>query len=444
MRIEINEPQAIWEIGQQTEQQDNIYPRKGEADQADRIFIVSHGHASNGLTSQNLIKNISGYFKRYRSGSGVISDDEIMASLETCRPADGQQLSGISFAMLCIHVDGVTVVSAGNCRVFQIRPSAKRIVFENNGSDKATVNNPAITHIDDIEPGDYFVVCSDGIMESMDSAAICQFFSEEGSDDRKRNMLRSATSSNKGNHTAYFIKIRTIVNDDGKELTGRHNIVIPDIKSVKPISQSSYDDDDEDDEEEVVVKPEEQEEKPTPKPALKPQEPRRPQPQRPTNNTKHQPRPISQYEDERHSTNVRMVVLVAVIVVLAIAAGTLWYFNTSSEKSQPADTTTVEAPAAVDTTAATGEPADSAMIPDTAIAEPERNMPIVNTHKRTETHQSSIDDETESTESEATGTESTEPTDEHSTEHKAESGSTTAPSTETPKAEPSSSSTTAQ
>lgn len=43
MRIEINEPQAIWENGQQTAQLDNIYPPKGEGDQADRIFIVSSG-----------------------------------------------------------------------------------------------------------------------------------------------------------------------------------------------------------------------------------------------------------------------------------------------------------------------------------------------------------------------------------------------------------------
>ena len=59
MRIEINEPQAIFELGQQSEQKDAIYPRKGEADQADRIFIVSDGSGATSLTSQQLITNIA-------------------------------------------------------------------------------------------------------------------------------------------------------------------------------------------------------------------------------------------------------------------------------------------------------------------------------------------------------------------------------------------------
>lgn len=53
--------------------------RQKEGDQADRIFIVSSGKADNGVTSKDVIKSISGYFRRYRSASGEISDDDIRA-----------------------------------------------------------------------------------------------------------------------------------------------------------------------------------------------------------------------------------------------------------------------------------------------------------------------------------------------------------------------------
>lgn len=434
MRIEINEPQAIWEIGKQSEQQDNIYPRKGEADQADRIFIVCSGHSSDGTTSNDVIKNISGYFKRYRSGTGEISDEEIRESIDTCRSKEGNAYpNGISFVMLCLHREGITIVSAGsNVHVFQIRPSAKRVIYENNGSDKATMANPLIYHTDDIEPDDYFYVCTKGMLEGTDTVAVGNYFSEPGSDDKKRNVLRSTTANNTANHAAYFIKIRSIISDDGNEVTSRRPIVIPEIKSAHPIGKA-YDEDEEDDEKTEVVKPTEEIKKPE---IRKPEPPRQPvqKPRTQPKQEKKGPRPISQYEDERHQTNVRMVVLVVAIVILAIAAGALWYFNSSSDKSLPADTTQVETPVARDTTTTpTTEPADSAIIPDSAIAEPDRKMPPVRqTTKKTEeptptsssVYDNPYDDETTPSETEKT----TEP------DHKTEPTTSKPSSTETPKA----------
>lgn len=404
MRIEINEPQAIWELGQQTEQHDTLYPKKGEADQADRIFIIGSGHSANGETSQDVIKNISGYFKRYQLASGEISDDDIRAAIDTVRSKDSNAWpDGVSIAMLCLHHEGITVVTVGNCHVFQVRPAAKRLMFENKGSEKSSFANPAIAHISDIEPGDYFVACTNGVMEQMDSAAILNFFAEAGSDDRKRNRLRSSTAQNKANHSVLFFNVRTIVSEDGKEIVGRRPIVIPEIKSAKPID-NNYDDEEDEEEEAQVVKPEKPAEKPAPKPTPKPAPVQRPQQPKQHTQTKHEPSPISRYDDERHQTNVRMVVLVAVIVILAIAAGMLWYFNSSSTKPVPADTTSVE-PVVKDTTATTAEPADSAIIPDSAIAEPEQNTPAVAPRKHAPEPTYNTSTVEEPTEDEATTTE---------------------------------------
>lgn len=442
MRIEINEPQAIFELGQQPEQKDAIFPRKGEADQADRIFIISDGHAAKGLTSQQLIKNIAAYFRRYRSGNGDIPDEEVLNAIATCRPSDGVgEPAGLSMAMLCLHNDGVTVVSAGTCRVLQIRPSEKKVVFENAGSEKFSVLNPDIKHLDDIQPNDFFVVLTDGMLDDYDSNKLCEFFSEEGSDDKKRNILRSSTSSNKDNHSLYFFKVRSVIYEDGRDINGRRNIVIPEIKSVKPVN-NDYDDEDEDDEVVNGVETPAADEEPKKAAVEKRPQPQRPQPQRPqpqrprpVSNASRGPRPISQYEEERHSTNVRMVILVAVIIVLAIAAGTLWYFNSSSPKALPADSTSVETPVHTDTTATTAEPADSAMIPDSAVAEPERTYQTTTARKKAEkaSYDESYGEQPAETETNQSTTD--KPSADHPADHKSES-STTPASTEQPKGEP--------
>lgn len=427
MRIEINEPQAIFETGQQGQQLNSTFPRKGEADRADRLFIIADGHEGGEMTPEQFVKNISGYFKRYRSASGEITDEDIFNALATCNLPDGKQPTGISFAMLCIHVDGITALSAGNCHILQVRPSKKQIVYENVGSEKASIANPAIFHIEDIDIGDYFVLFTKGMTEKMDAKAIASYFFEPGSDDKKRNVLRSETADNKGNHTLYFFKIDAIISDDGRLSGSHHNIVIPEFKSsVKPMSQE----DDEDDDEEVV------------KPTAQEPEPVRTQPQRTTKQVKHQPRPISQYDDERRSTNMRMIFLVVIIVVLAIAAGLLWYFNSSQPSTAlPADSIEVQSQTQSDTTAATAEPADSAIIPDTAIAEPERVIQNVSPRKRKQVPTYN-DVESEEIEEPTETEEISEPAAEPATEHKTEPAASSSTSEPAKPAKPATSTTT--
>lgn len=99
------------------------------------------------------------------------------------------------------------------------------------------------------------------------------------------------------------------------------------------------------------------------------------------------------------------------------------------------DTTAVE-PEKVDTTATpVSEPADSAIIPDSAIAEPERTMPVETHRKKADENSYNSDVETSTT------TEPTEPTEpaatesEHSTTSEpAKSATKETPSTDAPAA----------
>lgn len=140
-----------------------------------------------------------------------------------------------------------------------------------------------------------------------------------------------------------------------------------------------------------------------------------------------------------------MVVLVAVIIVLAIAAGTLWYFNSSSPKTLPADSTAVEASVHADTTAAaTPEPADSAMIPDSAVAEPERDYSAAGTRKRVEkpSYENNYVDEAPAEETETPAAD--QPAADQPATHKTEPAGSSSSSAEPAKSEPAAPATSAQ
>lgn len=441
MRIEIFEPQAIWEKGHQAEQHDFIYPRKGEADSDDRLFIICDGNSAHGATGDDIVRKVTGYFKRYRNANGDFTDEDIQNALEAALPSqsDGQQQPvKASLSMLCIHHGGITIVHVGHGGIYHVRPSEKRLMFESRREDDGDITNPAIVHVTDIEPGDYFCLLTNGMRKNMDGTAVCDFFSEEGSDDKKRNRLRSTSANYDDNHSVYFFKVRNVVAEAGDELleaneessadnalSGRpavarkphhvaHNAAPTQKVTAAPTNKPAKDK-----EEPKTVRPisEEKEEKTAPAQ----------QKAKPTYKQSRQS--ISRYEDERHSANIKMIALVAVIVVLAVVAGTLWYFNSSTDSNVvPADSITVESPEKTDTTTEAPKPSDEAVIADSDIIPEttEKETPKPTRHEASTSTKSSED---ENSTEEPTETEPTE------TEPKTEPATEKPAATETPKTE---------
>lgn len=75
-----------------------------------------------------------------------------------------------------------------------------------------------IFSINDIQPGDYFYLCSDGMLEQdemEDGSALKRIFSNEIlSPEEKVKILQGATANNSDNHSAYIIQILEV---DGKK-----------------------------------------------------------------------------------------------------------------------------------------------------------------------------------------------------------------------------------
>lgn len=279
MKIEIYQPQAIWELGQRNNQEDSIFPAFGEATDDDRLFILCDGmggHEHGEVASQTVCKAMSDTLLSLSKQS--FTDDDLLDALQTayrqldCLDNSHLRKMGTTLCLLYFHQGGLTAAHIGDSRIYHIRPKENRILYQSRdhslvydlyqageisyeemrtSPQKNIITRaiqpgeenrvrPAIVHIADIQPGDFFYICSDGMLEQMDNDELCRLLSTDGSDEKKRMQLIAATSDNKDNHSAYLIHIKEVMREVGDDLllddeqTSKDNAL-----NIRPQSQSN-------------------------------------------------------------------------------------------------------------------------------------------------------------------------------------------------------------
>ena len=278
MKIEIYQPQAIWELGQRDNQEDSISPAFGKATDDDRLFILCDGmggHEHGEVASRTVCKAMSNAILSLDKQS--FTDDDLLDALQVVyRQLDSLDNShlkkmGTTLCLLYFHKGGLTAAHIGDSRIYHIRPKENRIIYQSRDHSlvydlyqageisydemrTSTQKNiitraiqpgeenrvrPAIVHITDIQPGDYFYICSDGMLEQMSNEELCHLLTSDGSDEKKRMQLVAATSDNKDNHSAYLIHIKKVEHESGDSLlledeqTSKDNAL-----NIRPQSQS--------------------------------------------------------------------------------------------------------------------------------------------------------------------------------------------------------------
>lgn len=272
MKYEIFTPIAIHELGQRTNQEDNIFPIMGAATTDSRLFIVCDGmggHEKGEVASNLVCQSISQYFQSHQVTSEQGFSDEIFrdalqyAYTQLDKEDDGAtRKMGTTLTFLFLHRDGATMAHIGDSRIYHIRPGKgilyqsrdHSLVFELFQAGEITYDEMRtspqkniitramqpceenrvradIVHTTDIQPGDYFYLCTDGMLEQMVNEEINTLFSAPTSDEEKRQRLIEATQCNSDNHSAYLIHIKDVIceqGDDTKtndEATSRYNAI---------------------------------------------------------------------------------------------------------------------------------------------------------------------------------------------------------------------------
>ncbi|MCM1006296.1 MAG: protein phosphatase 2C domain-containing protein [Prevotella sp.] len=278
---------SIWEYGARKDadgnphQEDNMYPAFGQATPQDRTFILCDGmggHGSGEVASAAVCEAMSrSIINNGHDAEGIFTDEDLKNAIETAyeeldrRDTREAKKMGTTMTFLKLHSKGATIAHIGDSRVYQIRPGKDehdtRILFQT--SDHSLVNDLVkigeltpeearkspqknvitrsmmpgadgrhkadVQHITDIHPGDFFYMCSDGMLEQedMDNGTVLRriFSNQMDSDGRRVEILRGATNANRDNHTAFIIHIlevidplREAVSESAKSLSERSPI----------------------------------------------------------------------------------------------------------------------------------------------------------------------------------------------------------------------------
>lgn len=255
---------SIWEFGQRVDsegnphQEDSMFPEFGKATDNDRLFILCDGmggHDAGEVASQTVCEAMGNSILTARpDAGGEFSADDISNAVNDAFDAldlkdnGAEKKMGTTMTMLKLHSRGYSAAHIGDSRIYQIRPGKKRadtvIMFKTE--DHSLVNvllksgeltpeeaktfkqknvitramqptmerrcKADIHESADIQAGDYFYLCSDGMLEHTDDDNLRWIFSDEGGNDEKKvEILKKTTAENRDNHTAFIIHILEVV-----------------------------------------------------------------------------------------------------------------------------------------------------------------------------------------------------------------------------------------
>lgn len=249
---------GIWEQGPREKQEDSMFPAYGKASAGDRLFILCDGmggHSAGEVASRTVCEAMgASILSRCASVEGGFADDDFRAGLADAFDAldehdnGAAKKMGTTLTFLKLHDCGATIAHIGDSRVYHIRPGRgvddTAILFQTE--DHSLVNDlvrvgeltreeakvskqkniitramqPGMErrpkadmyHTHDIRPGDYFMLCSDGILEQMEDDNLKYIFSAKGGDAaNKVDMLIKVTRENHDNHSAILVHITDVV-----------------------------------------------------------------------------------------------------------------------------------------------------------------------------------------------------------------------------------------
>ena len=270
MKIKIYAPLSIHEIGQRPRQEDSLYPQT--ADDSVRIFVLCDGiggHQSGDRASQTVSRAIYDHIASQPEGQ-VLSDDVLLEALDKAwreldKLDDGSvRKPGTTLTLLCLHNGGATMLHIGDSRIYHVRGADGQLLYQSrdhtvvmelyqsgeisyqemlHSAQRHVLSRammpgiesrvrPDIVHTTDVLPGDWFFLCSDGMLEQMDNQQLAELLCDDMSDEEKRDRLVELTAGNHDNHTAWLIHIKEVtreaadIHQPNDEPTSRANALL--------------------------------------------------------------------------------------------------------------------------------------------------------------------------------------------------------------------------
>jgi len=224
---------SINEIGRRKNQEDCLFPAHGKVTSDDRLFILCDGTGDQmgDRASKAVCQALSKALLLHSTPEGPFSDTILQQAitsaynaLDSIGDVAGDKV-GTTLCVLKFHEAGATVAYIGSSRIYHVRPASRKttaqLLFRSSDPVPGEPNvmmprqkvrvKVEIAHIQDIQPDDYFFICSDGMLEFIDDEKVLYNLTKPGVNDKdKMNIFSQATLDNKDNHSAMLIHVTKV------------------------------------------------------------------------------------------------------------------------------------------------------------------------------------------------------------------------------------------
>jgi protein phosphatase len=270
MKIRIGQPYILNEIGGGDNLEDCVFPTKEGAAPDNRFFILCDGvggHNNGEVASSTVCESFADFLAD--AGTENFDTSVFEAALdhafdrldEADTGYDGRKM-GTTLAFVCFHNNGVFMAHIGDSRIYHLRKQGRQVGILYKSRDHSLVNDlvkagiispeEAAVHpkrnvltralqphqdkrtmaempdnpdeYNDVRAGDYFFLCSDGVLEQVDDEILTGIIGMEISDEEKINAIYDACyGKSRDNFSACLIPIEEV---DGKTAAGAGQIPI--------------------------------------------------------------------------------------------------------------------------------------------------------------------------------------------------------------------------
>jgi protein phosphatase len=250
MQIILNPPFALNETGGGSNNEDCIFPEKGKATAGDTFFLVCDGIGGqdNGeVASRTVCDSFAAFLGT--ADRGAFDETMFRQALDhACRNLDREGAStgtwkmGTTLTFIAFHRKGVFMAHVGDSRIYHLRKQNGHTGILYKSADHSYVNELVLARIitpeeaathpkrniitralqpglkqpvkaeihetDDVEAGDYFFLCSDGILEQVNDALLCDIIARHTDDKAKIEAIHTACRGrSRDNFSAYLIPV---------------------------------------------------------------------------------------------------------------------------------------------------------------------------------------------------------------------------------------------
>lgn len=260
MEIRVKKPLAFSEIGRKDNQEDSTYPLTGNMSESDRLFVLCDGmggHENGEVASRTVCDAIGYYFENHMQQEGMTVKDYFLSALNHAydrldeEDTGGERKMGTTMTSVYLHSSGVLVAHIGDSRIYQIRPSlydskSGRLGIVYQSEDHSLINDllkigeitpeeaenfprknvitramqpnqerrakADVFSFDDVKPGDYFFMCSDGILEQMTNVRLAEIISDPSLEETEKISRIKAVcdGETKDNYTCILIPVKEV------------------------------------------------------------------------------------------------------------------------------------------------------------------------------------------------------------------------------------------